>query len=59
MSSRAFPELDAELLATLSAENAAQRRIRVSWSDRAAWARSDDALNEENYPYKDVLPLRW
>jgi len=34
----------------------AERRIRVSWTDTAAWARAEDALSEAEYPYGDVLP---
>jgi len=46
------------LLDQIAAEQAAGRRIRVSWSDSAAWARSDDALSDAEYPFGDVLPLR-
>jgi len=46
------------LLEKIAAERAAGRRIRISWSDTAAWANPADALSEAEYPFGDVLPLR-
>jgi len=46
------------LLEKIAAERAAGRRIRVSWTDTAAWANPADALSEAEYPFGDVLPLQ-
>ena len=43
---------------SLRRQIASERRIRVSWTDTAAWSRPEDALSEGEYPYENVLPLR-
>ena len=52
-----FPPLPPALLEQVIAERDAGRSIRISWSDEVAWARTQDALTDADYPYNDVLPL--
>ena len=51
---RTFPSLPSELLHLAGTPGSS---LRISWEDVAAWARTDDALTEADYPYDDVLSL--
>jgi serine/threonine protein kinase len=58
VSGKPFPPLDEQLLQQVAEEKSAQRKVRISWTDKAAWARAEEALTESDYPYKEELPLQ-